>query len=91
MVVIDSPPLLAVTDAAVLASAVDGVVLVVSAKRTKTSAARSAASTIERVGGRVLGVVLVSPRGTNGEEAYDPYPYAGPEDDGARAVPSGAR
>lgn len=91
MVVIDSPPLLAVTDAALLATAVDGAVLVVSAKRTRTAAARSAAATLLGVGGRVLGVVLVSPKGTNGVEAYDAYPYADREDDGAEAVVSSAR
>ena len=35
VVLLDSPPLLAVTDAAVLATMVDGVVLVIRAQRTK--------------------------------------------------------
>ena len=84
IVIIDSPPLLAVTDAAVLAAAADGTILVVSAKRTKRAAARTAASTLQGVGGRVLGVVLVSPKGAKGEEAYDGYGYAAP-DDGSEA------
>jgi len=90
MVIIDSPPLLAVTDAALVATAVDGAVLVVSAKRTKKAAARSATSTLLGVGGRVLGVVLVSPKGTSGVESYDAYPYADHGEDGARAVVSSA-
>jgi len=89
IVVIDTPPLLAVTDAAVLATAVDGTILVVSAKRTKRAAARAAAATLQAVGGRVLGVVLVSPKGTKDEEAYDAYPYS-PPDDGTEAVAQSA-
>jgi len=89
IVVIDTPPLLAVTDAAVLASAVDGTILVVSAKRTKRAAARSALTTLQAVGGRVLGVVLVTPKGTKDEETYDAYPYSTP-DDGTEAIAQSA-
>jgi non-specific protein-tyrosine kinase len=88
MIVIDTPPLLAVTDAAVLAPAVDGTILVVSAKHTKRAAARTASATLEGVGGRRLGVVLVSLKGNKGEEAYDSYRYSS-KDDGAEAVSSG--
>ena len=91
MVVIDSPPLLAVTDAALLSTTVDGAVLVISAKRTRTAAARSAVSTIQGVGGRVLGVVLVSPKGASDAEAYDAAPYADRQDDGVRAVSTSVR
>jgi len=57
-VIIDSPPAGLVADAAVLASAADGVIMVVSAGRTKRDAARRAKEQLERVGARLLGVVL---------------------------------
>lgn len=58
LVVVDSPPLHAVTDAAVLAAEVDGTLLVVHAGRTRRAAARQAKEALDRVGGHVLGVVL---------------------------------
>ncbi len=57
-VILDAPPVLPVTDAAVLAPAVDGVVLVVNLRRTHRDAARRAKQQLEAVGARVLGVVV---------------------------------
>jgi capsular exopolysaccharide synthesis family protein len=58
VVLLDSPPLLAVTDAAVLATMVDGVVLVIRTQRTKRDAVRRAIGHIRSVRGRLLGAVL---------------------------------
>lgn len=58
MVVLDTPPVLAVTDAVVLATRVDGVLLVVKPGKTKTAAFRQALEQLQRVNARVLGVVL---------------------------------
>jgi capsular exopolysaccharide synthesis family protein len=58
LVIIDTPPVLAVTDAAVLASNADGVVLLVEARRTSHEAARRAWEALRHVGASVLGVVL---------------------------------
>lgn len=58
LVLFDSPPLLAVTDAAVLSTAVDGALLVVSAGSTRAAAIQRAAESLINVGGKVLGVVL---------------------------------
>jgi non-specific protein-tyrosine kinase len=57
-VLLDSPPAGLVADAVVLAPSVDGVVMVVSAGRTKRDAARRAKEQLERVGARLIGVVL---------------------------------
>jgi polysaccharide biosynthesis transport protein len=57
-VVIDSPPLQAVTDAAILSALVDGTVLVVDAGRTRSGAARNGREALTYVGARVLGVTL---------------------------------
>ncbi|GIW10482.1 MAG: polysaccharide biosynthesis tyrosine autokinase [Chloroflexi bacterium] len=54
----DSPPVAAVTDAAVLAPQVDGVVLVVMANKTKRELAQRAKAALEKVGARLIGVVL---------------------------------
>ncbi|CAN5777027.1 hypothetical protein BH23CHL7_BH23CHL7_06380 [soil metagenome] len=58
LIILDSSPLSAVTDAAVLASAVDGTLLVVKARRTRRPAMRFALEALSRVNARVLGVVL---------------------------------
>jgi non-specific protein-tyrosine kinase len=58
VVLIDSPPILPIADAAVLAQKVDGVVLVLEAGKTSRTAARQAVERLEQVGGRLLGVVL---------------------------------
>jgi capsular exopolysaccharide synthesis family protein len=58
VVIYDSPPVLAVTDAAVLANRVDGVVLVIKAKQTRVDAARQAISVLQQAGANLLGGVL---------------------------------
>ncbi len=58
LVVIDSAPLTISPDALAIASKVDGVILVVEAEKTKWRTARYVKEQIERVGGRILGVVF---------------------------------
>jgi capsular exopolysaccharide synthesis family protein len=58
VVIIDTPPLLPVTDAAVLASAVDGTLLVSRHGHTTVSQARQAADALRAVEARILGTVL---------------------------------
>ncbi len=57
-VLIDSPPAVPVTDPAVLATAVDGVLLVVRNKQAHRDLARRAVQHILDVGGNLLGVIL---------------------------------
>lgn len=57
-VVFDSPPTGAVTDAVVLASRVDGVILILSAGTTRRKSAQHCVDQIRRVRGNLLGVVL---------------------------------
>ncbi len=56
--VIDTPPVLSMADAAVLGGKLDGVVLVVRSDRTHRKAAQDAIAQLTRVGAEVLGVVL---------------------------------
>lgn len=58
VVLIDSPPVSVAADAAVLAAAVDGVILVLSAGHTKRDVAQRAKEQLDSVGARVLGAVL---------------------------------
>lgn len=57
-VIIDSPPISAVTDSLVLASMVDGIVFVALSGKTKIQHLRASAKRITNVGGKVYGVVL---------------------------------
>ncbi|GAB3855701.1 polysaccharide biosynthesis tyrosine autokinase [Nocardioides maradonensis] len=77
-VVIDAPPLLPVTDAAVLSVAVDGALLVVSSGKTLDTEIDHAVSSIEAVHSKVLGLVLnrVNRRGGIGGYGYG-YLYDG--------------
>jgi capsular exopolysaccharide synthesis family protein len=58
VVLFDAPPVVAVTDAAVLATKVDGVLLVVNAGGTKRDYARAAKARLEKVNANLLGAVL---------------------------------
>jgi capsular exopolysaccharide synthesis family protein len=58
VVLFDAPPVIAVTDAAVLGSKVDGVLLVVSAGKTRREHALRAKEMLERVKVRLMGAVL---------------------------------
>jgi polysaccharide biosynthesis transport protein len=57
-VVFDSPPLLAVSDAMVLARRVDGVLLVVRGGRTSRGSLQNVVDVLSQAGARILGVVL---------------------------------
>jgi capsular exopolysaccharide synthesis family protein len=57
-VVIDSPPLLLVTDAVILSAMVDGVILVVASGTTPRGALTRAHRILENAGARILGMVL---------------------------------
>jgi succinoglycan biosynthesis transport protein ExoP len=57
-VLIDSPPAVPVTDPAILATLVDGVLLIVRHGKTPREAAARAAQHMLDVGGRIVGVVL---------------------------------
>jgi len=56
----DTPPIVAVTDAAVLATRVDGVLLVISAGKTRREDARSAVQRLQQINARLVGTVLTN-------------------------------
>jgi len=75
MIILDTPPVLSVTDAAVLSPLVDGVLLVVKVGTTKQSALIQAVEQLQQVNARILGVVVngISPK--NSHYYYRNYAY----------------
>jgi Mrp family chromosome partitioning ATPase len=72
-VIIDAPPLLPVTDAAVLAQHVGGVVLVIGAQKLRKPDLEKSLAALQLVDAQVLGVVM-NRLPANGPDAYQ-YGY----------------
>lgn len=77
VVLLDSPPVLAVADATVLASVVGGCLLVVDATKTHRTATLQAKGDLEKVGGRVIGTVINSYDRSDSPYYYGSYRYDG--------------
>jgi non-specific protein-tyrosine kinase len=60
VVLFDAPPVVAVTDASLLASKVDGVLLVVKAGNTRRDHVRAAKDRLEKVNAHLIGAVLLN-------------------------------
>lgn len=73
-VILDTPPIQPVSDAAVVAAQTDGVIFVIDAQNTRKISVRRGVRSIEAVGSRVIGTILnnVSPS----ETAYQDYFHA---------------
>ncbi|MBT1636214.1 polysaccharide biosynthesis tyrosine autokinase [Clavibacter michiganensis] len=91
-VLIDAPPLLPVTDSAVLSKSAGGAILVVSSGRAHRGQVHAAIESLNSVGAEVLGVVLTM-LPTKGPDAYGygqyGYSYVRPEGaDGTSPAPA---
>jgi capsular exopolysaccharide synthesis family protein len=84
-IIIDTPPVLLASDAGVLATTVDGVILVVRANRNSRGVAKRACTLLSHVNAHLFGAVLNAARVNRGgyfrEQARAFYDYQ-PEDDG---------
>lgn len=80
-VFIDTPPLLAVTDALVLASRVDGVILVVDPHKTKRAAIKHAIDQLKRIDANLIGVILNKVKLQNTAYYYNKGYYYGQLDE----------
>ena len=69
VVLIDAPPLLLVTDAAVLSKLCGGAIMVVASGRTKRNELTSAVKALERAGSRLVGMVITR-LPTKGPDSY---------------------
>ncbi len=75
-IIVDSPPVLSCTDAAIIASIVDAVLFVVRSHKTPKKALMQVKNIMERINARVAGVILnmvPSGRGTYGYYRYYHY------------------
>lgn len=72
MVLIDAPPLIPVTDAAIATAKADGALLIVRAGVTKLPQVEQAIAAVSQVNGKILGVALngVSKKNSSGSDAY---------------------
>ena len=85
VVLIDSPPVLPVSDARITAAWVDGVVLVVASHNDRPSSVEHAIGELELAGAEIKGVVLNQAAGTIGGYDYYARPAALTEEVGAAA------
>ncbi len=78
LLIIDTPPVLAVSDPLVISSVADATLLVARSAKTPTSAVRSAIELLQSVGAPLLGTVLLGARGHDAYgEAYGSYRTGG--------------
>lgn len=78
-IVIDSPPIGAVTDSVLMASMADGVLLVVHGGKTSRNIVRSSTQAIQNIGAKIFGVVLNNVKVSSQDYYYGSYyrePYA---------------
>jgi len=85
-VIIDTPPINAVTDALILAAYANGAILVVEQGRTTYPAGRRAQQMRERVRARILGAVMNKVKTSSGAYQYEYGYYQGPIDGAAQST-----
>jgi capsular exopolysaccharide synthesis family protein len=86
-VILDTPPVNAVTDAAILAATADGTILVVEQGRTTFPALGHAKQLLDRVGAHTIGVVMNKVRASAGSYSYEYGYYGTPSDERAEREP----
>jgi capsular exopolysaccharide synthesis family protein len=74
-IVIDTPPVNAVTDASVLAANTDAAILVIDTNKATYTAVQHAKQALDRVGAKVLGSVMNKLKTTGGRYYYSEYGY----------------
>ncbi len=74
-VILDTPPLLVVTDPSITASLVDGVVLTLRIRRKSKPNSKEAINILNAVGARVLGVVINNSDEAGASDGYRGYGY----------------
>lgn len=70
LVIFDSAPVLPVVDSAVLGRVTDGILMVIGLRRVRRQQVRSALDSLSAVGARVLGVVAVGVKDSDGPGGY---------------------
>jgi len=75
MILIDTPPVLALTDAQIVSSLSDGVLLVIDSGKVRQQIALRAKANLEQVNARILGVILNNVIHKESEHYYYSYYY----------------
>lgn len=73
IIIIDTPPVGVLADAAILSKKTDGVILVVASGESKIEMAQSAKSALENVNANILGVILTKLNKGSGGAYYNRY------------------
>jgi Mrp family chromosome partitioning ATPase len=84
IVIVDSPPLLGVTDASILAARLDGTVLVVDSSRTRAGALKHSVELLHRGSATIWGVILNKLRVYEGSQYYYYASYRSYADEAAK-------
>nr|WP_236696538.1 polysaccharide biosynthesis tyrosine autokinase [Rhodopirellula islandica] len=74
-IILDTPPLLVVTDPSITASMTDGVVMALKVRRKSKPNAKEAASILANVGAKLLGVVINASDEAGNNDGYKGYGY----------------
>ncbi|ACV64777.1 capsular exopolysaccharide family [Desulfofarcimen acetoxidans DSM 771] len=90
IILVDTPPVVPVTDAALMAANVDGVLLVVASGQAKIEMTLKAKELLLNVNARIIGTVL-NMLNVQGEEYYYYYYYYSGEDGGKKPKNKGHR
>lgn len=69
-VIIDAPPVLSASDAAIISQSVDGVLLVVAMKETNRTTVKDAKKALEKVGANIMGLILIKMNSINSNYYY---------------------
>lgn len=86
VIIFDSPPIIGLSDASILASKVDGILLVVDIERANKKNVERIQAHLTQVGGRVLGCVVNKQRRKRKDESYYSYYYH--SEDGSKSAHS---
>lgn len=71
IILINTPPVLSVSDVAIISKYVDGVILIVAKKETKKDAVMQAKDVLQKVGANVLGVLMTKAEGRASSKYYN--------------------
>ena len=87
IVIFDSPPLVAVADAAVLSAFADGTLMVIDASKSRRRQVAIASAMLTRAGAKILGAVLNRAAATNSFHYAGHYGEADPDSAGHPVTP----
>ena len=89
VVIFDTPPLLGLSDSTILASKVDGVLVVIDMTRANKGKLKQVKAILAQASANVLGCVINKERKSRNDSAYTYYYYAPEQDDERKLARNG--